>query len=78
MKPRTTSEAGEATEEAEAENSAEVIQELEGEANAEAEAASEEVDQNEIDAIGAGVVPEPEANETEGATEKPAAEEDGA
>jgi N utilization substance protein A len=71
------SEAGESTEEAEAENSEEVIQEMEGVANVEAEAEAEEVDQNEIDAIGAGVVPEPGANETEGATEVPTAEEDG-
>ena len=73
-----TSEAGEANEEAEAENSAEVLQEIEGVDNVEAEAESEEVDQNEIDAIGAGVVPEPDANETEDATEEQAAKEDGA
>jgi len=73
------SEAGEATEEAEAENSAEVIEEAESTADVEMEAESEEADQDEVDAIGEGVVPEPDANETEIAVEEEqAAEEDGA
>jgi hypothetical protein len=43
------------------------------------EAESEEADQDEVDAIGEGVVPEPDANETEIAVEEEqAAEEDGA
>ncbi|MGA2205742.1 MAG: transcription termination factor NusA [Terracidiphilus sp.] len=74
-----TSEVGEATEESEAENSAEVIEEAESVADVKAEAESEEADEDEIDAIGAGVVPEPGADETEIAIEeeKPA-KEDGA
>jgi N utilization substance protein A len=73
-----TSEAGEATEESEAENSAEVIEEAESVADVKAEAESEEADEDEIDAIGAGVVPEPDASETESAIEeeKPAKEGD--
>ncbi len=74
-----TSGASEATEESEAENSAEVIEEAESVANVKAEAESEEADQDEIDAVGAEVVQEPDAIETEGAIEeeKPA-KEDGA
>jgi N utilization substance protein A len=74
-----TSEAGEATEESEAENSAEVIEEAESVTNVKAEAESEEADQDEIDAIGAEVVPEPDADETESAIEeKQPGKEDGA
>jgi N utilization substance protein A len=73
------SEAGEATEEAEAENSAEVLEEAESTADAESETESEEANQDEIDAIGAAVVAEPDANETESAVEEEqAAKEDGA
>jgi N utilization substance protein A len=73
------SEAAEATEEAEAENSAEVLEEAESTADVETEAESEEADQDEVDAIGDEVVAEPDANETESAVEEEqAAEEDGA
>jgi transcription termination/antitermination protein NusA len=79
LEAAATSEAIEATEESEAENSAEVIEEAESVADVKAEAESEEADQDEIDAIGAGVVPEPGADEIESVIEeeKPA-KEDGA
>ncbi len=64
------SEAGEATEESEAENSAEVIEEAESVEQVKADAESEESDQDEIDSIGAEVVPEPDADEIESAVEE--------
>jgi N utilization substance protein A len=68
-----------ATEEAEAENSAEVIEEAEDVADATADAESEEADEAEIDAIGAEDISEPDANETESAIEEERPEkEDGA
>jgi len=74
-----TSEATEATEESEAENSAEVIEEAESVEQVKADAESEESDQDEIDAVGAEVVPEPDADETESAIEeKQPDKEDGA
>ncbi len=73
------SEAGEATEESEAENSAEVIEEAESVAQVKADAESGESDQDEIDAIGAEVVSESEADETESTTkETEPGKEDGA
>jgi N utilization substance protein A len=68
-----------ATEEAEAENSAEVIEEAEGVADATAEEESEQTDQDEIEAIGAEEVPELDADESEsGIEEDKPAKEDGA
>ena len=73
------SEAGEAAEEAETENSAEVIEEAESVADVEAEAESEEADENEIDAIGAAVVPELDTDESKSAIEdEQTSKEDGA
>jgi len=73
------SEAGEAAEEAETENSAEVIEEAESVADAEAEAESEEADEDEIDAIGAAVVPELDTDESKSAIEEEqTSKEDGA
>jgi N utilization substance protein A len=67
------------TEEAEAENSAEVIEEAESVTNVMAESESEEADQDEIDAIGAEEVSKLDADESESEIEeeKPA-KEDGA
>ncbi len=73
------SEAGEAAEEAETENSAEVIEEAESMADVEAEAESEEADEDEIDAIGAAVVPELDTDESKSAIEdEQTSKEDGA
>jgi N utilization substance protein A len=58
-----------ATEEAEAENSAEVIEEAEGVADAQAEEESEQADQDEIEAVGAEEVSEPGADEIDSAIE---------
>ena len=65
------------TEEAEAENSAEVIEEAEGVADAMADAESEEADEAEIDAIGAEDISEPDANETESAIEEERPDKEG-
>jgi N utilization substance protein A len=67
------------TEEAEAENSAEMIEEAESVTNVMAESESEEADQDEIDAIGAEEVSKLDADESESEIEeeKPA-KEDGA
>jgi hypothetical protein len=67
------------TEEAEAENSAEVIEEAVGVGDAEAEEESDQADQDEIETIGAEDVPELDASETESEIEeKQPAKEDGA
>jgi len=58
------------TEEAEAENSADVIEEAEGVAGAEAEEASEQSDQEEIEAIGAEDLPELGGDEDERPTKE--------
>jgi N utilization substance protein A len=68
-----------ATEEAEAENSAEVIEEAVSVADAVAEEESEQADQDEVETIGAEEVPELDANESEsGIEEEKPAKEDGA
>ncbi|MGB8259131.1 MAG: transcription termination factor NusA [Terracidiphilus sp.] len=78
-KTAADSEAAEATEEAEAENSAEVLEELEGVDKVEEEAKSDDADEDEVEAIGAETVPEPEEIETESeASEEQAAPENGA
>jgi N utilization substance protein A len=66
-----------ATEEAEAENSADVIQEAESVANAEADEESELSDQDEIESIGADENPEPGESESGMEEERPE-KEDGA
>jgi N utilization substance protein A len=65
------------TEEAEAENSAEVIEEAVSEAGVEAEEESEQTDQDEIDAVGAEVIPELDASETESAQEEERPDKEG-
>jgi N utilization substance protein A len=66
-------------EEAEAENSAEVIEEAVGVGDAEAEEEAEQADQDEVETIGAEEVPELDANESEsGIEEEKPAKEDGA
>jgi len=66
-----------ATEEAEAENSAEVIEEAEGVADATAEEESEQTDQDEIEAIGAEEVPELGADESESGIEEERPDKEG-
>ncbi|MGO9325575.1 MAG: transcription termination factor NusA [Terracidiphilus sp.] len=66
-----------ATEEAEAENSAEVIEEAEGVADATAEEESEQTDQDEIEAIGAEEVPELDADESESGIEEERPDKEG-
>jgi len=66
-----------AAEEAEAENSAEVIEEAVSGADVEAEEESEQTDQDEIDAIGSEDVPELDANETESALEEERPDKEG-